>query len=440
MSFSNLPAPLVGPGGGRKSPYPWRGLMLDSARTCHRVESVKKVLQLAARYGFNRFHWHLTDDQGWRFEVPGYEKLTTQAAYLERAEFRNYDSLWDDTLERAIAQAPGRWTNGYYTDEEIKEVVALAAELGIEIIPEVDFPGHMAAAIECYPQIGRPADLPLPTGSMREHMHWPAANDLLWPNEDAFALVKAALVRVMELFPGRYVHIGGDECAYQQWESDPKMVELMRERGWDHPNQIQKWFMEIGIEIIRGEGKIPVVWDDICPQLDADVLVTAWGQDAGLTDLDSYRQDYIFTDAQTLYLNRVDPDGDPNQKGMVPGVSVDGILRATWNQPDDPHCAGVETCLWSEFVLDHDDVMQMLMPRLLAVAARMWRSGNVEGEGGAGSSGAAGRVGAGASGSFGAGVDGRPPMPPATLSEAEVSELKDRIAAEYEVVREHLGL
>lgn len=370
--LTELPAPLVGPAPDRQSRYQWRGIMLDCARTCHRVESIKKVLQLAHRYGFNRFHWHLTDDQGWRFEVPGYPLLTAIGANLERDEFRNYHSLWEDTRERAIAQSPERWTNGYYADEEIAEIVALADELGIEIIPEFDFPGHMAAAIAAYPQIGRPTELQLPTGSMREHMYWPAANDLLWPNQDALDLIAAALTRLLELFPGRYIHIGGDECAYQQWESDPALKILMRERGWEHPNQLQGWFMNYGIEIIRSHGRIPVVWDDIRTQLDSDVLVTAWGQDCGLNDLNEYQQKYVFTDARTLYLNRVDPDAEGTQKGMVPAVSIDDILRAEWGQPTDGNCVGVEACLWSEFVLDHHDVMHMLMPRLLAVAARMW--------------------------------------------------------------------
>ena len=420
MTFPALPAPLVGPGENRCSPYQWRGLMMDSARTCHDLESIKKVLHLAHRYGFNRFHWHLTDDQGWRFEVPGYPRLTTHAATLPRAEFRNYNSLWEDTLERSIKDAPGRWKNGYYTDAQIGEVVALADELGIEIIPEVDFPGHMAAAILAYPEIGRPDHLPLPQGSMREHMYWPAANDLLWPNDAALDLVRAALERVMELFPGRYLHIGGDECAYQQWESDPEMVELMRQRGWDHPSQLQAWFMNFGIEIVRSRGRIPVVWNDIRSQLDADVLVTAWGQDSGLGDLDEYEQKYVFTDARTLYLNRVDPEGDPLQKGMAKSISVDDILRAQWNAPDDPRCIGVETCLWSEFVLDHQDVMQMLMPRLLAVAARMWRpvpTSNASGE-------------------------DVVPCPPQsqTLEESTVAQLRAAVAAEYEIIKPHLGL
>lgn len=420
MTLPELPAPLLGPGDNRCSPYQWRGLMLDSARTCHRVESIKKVLQLAHRYGFNRFHWHLTDDQGWRFEVPGYPRLSTHAATLPRDKFTHYDSLWADTRERAIKEAPGRWNNGYYSDDQIREVAGLADELGIEIVPEVDFPGHMAAAILAYPEIGRPADLPLPEGSMRQHMYWPAANDLLWPNQEALDLVRAALERVMELFPGRYLHIGGDECAYQQWESDPQLVELMRSRGWDHPNQLQAWFMNFGIEIIRSRGRIPVVWDDIRSQLDGDVLVTAWGQDSGLGDLDEYQQKYVFTDARTLYLNRVDPQGDPLQKGMIKGISIDDILQAQWNAPDDPRCIGVETCLWSEFVLDHQDVMQMLMPRLLAVAARMWRP---------------------VSHAPATGEDGAPcPPQPQTLDATTIAQLREAVAAEYEVIKPHLGL
>src|SRR5699024_9222202 len=143
---NSLPEPLVGPVTGRCPRFQWRGFMIDSARTRFSVPVIKRVITLAARYGFNILHWHLTDDQGWRFEVPGYPRLT-EAAYLPRDTFDDYHSLNGDTRERAIAEAPARWTNGYYSDAEIAEVVEHATCQGIEVVPEVDLPGHMMAAI-----------------------------------------------------------------------------------------------------------------------------------------------------------------------------------------------------------------------------------------------------------------------------------------------------
>lgn len=373
MNLQQLPEVGVGPTQGRQSRFAWRGLMIDSARTRHAVPVIKHVIELASRYGFNRLHWHLTDDQGWRFEVPEYPLLTTEAAFLPRTRFDDYDSLLGDTRERAVVEQAERWTNGFYSDAEIAEVVAHADAHGIVIVPEVDVPGHMMAAIGAYPHLGRPLDLPLPEGSMREHMWWPARNDLLWPTDQARDFVETIMVRIAQLFPGRYVHIGGDECAFAQWASDPQIDEWMRLRGVSRVEELQNWFMEIAAETLRENGKRVAVWDEACEIWDADdALVVAWDEERGLERVRAATQQFVFADARTLYLNRIDPDSESPQKGMVPGISVDDILTAPWPETHDERCVGVQAGVWSEFVLDGDDLMSMLFPRLLAVAERLW--------------------------------------------------------------------
>lgn len=375
MTVQMLSEVGVGPVSGRSSRFAWRGLLIDSARTRHAVPVLKRVIELAARYGFNRLHWHLTDDQGWRFEVPEYPELTRTAAFLARGNFDDYDSLAGDTLERAIVEQDAKWSHGFYTDAEIAEIVAHAEEHRIVIVPEVDVPGHMAAAILAYPHLGRPAGLPLPEGSMREHMWWPARNDLLWPTDEARDFVVAIMRRVAELFPGPYVHIGGDECAYPQWSSDPDIGGYLTMRGVDRVEHLQTWFMDIAAGALREAGKEVAVWDEASEVWDdRDALVIAWDEGRGMERVTRANQRYVFADARTLYLNRVDPDAEVQQKGMVPGISVDDILTAPWEHAFDARCIGVQAGVWSEFVLDGDDLLSMLFPRLLAVAERLWHA------------------------------------------------------------------
>jgi len=362
----------VGPVAGRMPLFAWRGLLIDSARTMLPVAVVKRTITLAARYGFNRLHWHLTDDQGWRFDVPGYPQLVHVASRIPRGRFDDYDQLFADTRERAAAEAAHRWTDGFYTDDEIAEVVAHAVAHGVEIVPEIDLPGHMMAAILAYPELGRPAGLPLPEGSMREHMWWPARNDLLWPGDPATDFLTAVLRRVAQLFPGRYVHIGGDECAYLQWSSDPLMAEHLRERGLTRVEELQAWFMSAAVEVLAHHGKQVAVWDEAAELTGEDALVIAWDEERGMERAMRARQRFVFADARTLYLNRIDPDGPPSQKGMLPGISVADILTADWPEISSERCVGLQACAWSEFILDGDDLLRMLFPRLLAVAERMW--------------------------------------------------------------------
>ncbi|HLR57366.1 MAG TPA: family 20 glycosylhydrolase [Beutenbergiaceae bacterium] len=369
---NSLPEPLVGPVTGRCPRFQWRGFMIDSARTRFSVPIIKRVITLAARYGFNILHWHLTDDQGWRFEVPGYPRLT-EAAYLPRDTFDDYHSLNGDTRERAIAEAPARWTNGYYSDAEIAEVVEHATSQGIEVVPEVDLPGHMMAAITAYPHLGRPAGLPLPEGSMREHMWWPARNDLLWPTEEAKEFVEAAMRRISELFPGTHVHIGGDECAYEQWASDPDIDDWLRLRGVTEVPQLQNWFTSVATEVLRENGKAVVAWDEATEITDdEELLIIAWQEETGMARAMASGLPFVFADARTLYLNRIDPEVPTPQKGMVPGITVSDILTAPWPETNSERCIGIQACVWSEFVLDGDDLLSLAFPRLLAVAERIW--------------------------------------------------------------------
>lgn len=371
-----LPPVVAGPVAGRESRFSWRGLLLDSARTRYDVAEIKRVIELGARYGVNRLHWHLTDDQGWRIEIPEFPLLAQIGGSLERTRFDDYDSLSGDTRELAVRETPARWCNGFYTDAEIAEVIAHADAHGILVVPEIDLPGHMMAAITAYPSLGRPEGLPLPEGSMREHMWWPARNDLLWPTDEARDFLATVLRRVASLFPGPYVHIGGDECAYLEWESDPQMAGYLAERGVNKLEDLQGWFMAEAATVLAERGKKIVAWDEAAGIVGEDALLMAWDEERGMERVAETAHEFVFTDARTLYLCRVDPDAvdaDGNgQKGMVPAISVTDILSAPWPLTRDERCVGIQACAWSEFMLDGEDMLSLLFPRLIAVAERWY--------------------------------------------------------------------
>lgn len=373
LDFDGCPPPVVGPMTGRVSPYQWRGIMVDSARTCFPPRVIIAMLQIAARYGFTTFHWHLTDDAGWRFAVPGYPRLETVAATLPRSDFEFYNNLKEGTRESTAADTDTCWTNGFYSDADIASIVAAAQALGIEIVPEVDLPGHMEAAIIAYPELGRPEGSPLPEGSMRPTMFWPARNDLLWPTEKSLAFIDAALTRICELIPGTRIHIGGDECVYAQWESDATARAFMAEHGMDDPRDIHRWFMEHATRTIATLNRKVMGWDEVCEITnDPDIDVIAWDEKAGLERIKKTTNNVILADARTFYLNRVDPESPQRHGGMVSGISVSDILTADLPVTREERCIGLQTCLWSEFILDGTDLFGMALPRALAVAERMW--------------------------------------------------------------------
>ncbi|MDO5729347.1 MAG: family 20 glycosylhydrolase [Actinomycetaceae bacterium] len=371
--LSQLPPSLIGPVEGRKPLHEWRGLMIDSARTCFSVSTIELFIDLAHRYGFNRLHWHLTDDAGWRFDVPDYPRLTEVAAYRPRSRFDNYTNEAGETIERAAQEAPSKWTAGYYTDSEIQHLIAYAADRGIEILPEVDIPGHMMAAIEAYPQFGRPNSAPLPKHSMRDDQRWPAQNDLLWPTDEALEFVLTAVDRIIDLFPGSTIHVGGDECAYDQWATDPDIDKWLKLRGLKSVPEIQTWFLDAVADRVRARGRRVAGWDEICQITDdPNILMFAWDEERGMNRIAQSINPYVYADARSLYLNRIDPDAPQQQKGMIPGISVADILSTPWPEAEDSRCIGVQACLWSEFILDEADLLDMAFPRLLAVSERMF--------------------------------------------------------------------
>lgn len=381
MSFSTaleqLPPPVVGPVSGREASKNWRGILLDSARTRFSASTVCKLLHLMSRYGFNRLHWHLTDDAGWRFTVPEYPRLTEVGAKLPRNSFAHYHCLSAGSVTRGIAEQDEKWQNGYYTDEEIAEIVKTARQLEITIMPELDLPGHMAAAIAAYPELGRPRELPLPKWGRPNlqppEARLPAANDLLWPTPAALEFLRTVLHRVADLFPhSPIIHIGGDECALHQWETDPEMPSHLAKMNLTNEAELQQWFMERAAEYLSEKNRTIGVWDDVCEtNPDFDGLLFGWDHEAGMERVRMAKSTYVYADCRTLYFNRIDP-ARPQQIGMLPEISIEQVLTHPWEEYYSTRCVGVQASVWAEFILDEAALFEQLFPRILAVAERVW--------------------------------------------------------------------
>lgn len=343
----------------------WRGLLLDSARTRWSVEQIREILDLMARYRLNVLHWHLTDDAGWRFAVPGYPRLTEIAAQGPRQRFENYTDVDRDKLAEVNARAERMDLGGWYTDADIAAVKEHAVSLGIAVMPEVDLPGHMAAVIRAYPELGNPrmAD--------QDPATW-GRNDLLWPGPDTDEFIRAALTRVCELFEHPWIHIGGDECAYPLWEADGDLMRSVRARGIPHAQALQGEFMRSARGVLAEHGRSLAGWEELSATgLAGDELLFAWQEGLGVPLVQRTGNPWIYMDNGYFYLNRLAGPVATEPPGLDGHITAPQVLAAPVPH-DDPQLRGVQAAVWCEFILDRHDLMYHLFPRLLAFAEVAW--------------------------------------------------------------------
>lgn len=396
---------VPGPSAPAEPVHPWRGLMLDSARTCWSVEVICELIDLMARYRLNRLHWHLTDDSGWRFAVPGYERLTEVGAQLPRPDYSWYANVLPAKRAEAAARARDISTVGHYSAEQIAAVVEHAARQGIEIMPEVDLPGHMAAAIRSYPELGDPRLVDV------DPEDWGHPNDLLWPGQAAFDFLTAALTTITDLFPFPVVHIGGDECKHWIWESDPALGaryggadEADLRGGADRADRadpqagpaaaprvddamlsvngpgsgrtglgprLQGLFTDHARSVLAGRSRRLGAWDELIGSpTSGDELIVAWRGGVGVPSALESGHEWIYADSQFLYLNRVAGDPATEPPAMFGTITPRDIIEA--DVPDSSTLRGMQAAVWTEFILERDHLHHQLFPRLLALAERAW--------------------------------------------------------------------
>ena len=349
-------------------PYSYRGFMLDSARHYMPVESICRIIEAAALCGMNRFHWHLVDDQGWRVEIKRYPKLTEIGSNRSVSHFWNADPLENNC--------------GYYTQEEIRAVVAFARKHGIEIVPEIEIPGHASAMLAAYPQFGcrrvtvdekGEHIIEAPYEYHVETIAGVFPNLICAGRDDAVQFLKNILDEIVELFPGPEVHIGGDEAIKMHWRRCPDCQKRMREHGLKDENELQRWLvLEMG-EYLAEKGKKTIVWNE---SLDGGLLPKHfivehwWGNDRDTADFLAAGGQVIRSDVEHYYISRPYFELDVRAAGQAPAVPK-------YAEKNSENLLGIECCLWAEQINNPERAAYMLFPRLATVALQAKQGGTL---------------------------------------------------------------
>lgn len=329
--------------------YPWRGFMLDVCRHFFSVDEVKKLLEQAALLKLNRFHWHLSDDQGYRIESKRFPRLHEISAW------------------RAQTLGDGTPHGGYYTQEEIADVVAFAAQRGIEIIPEIDLPGHTTAILAAYPELSCTGE-PL---AVAEHFGI-LERILCAGKEEVYTFLGELLDEVCGLFPSRYFHIGGDEAPKAEWEKCPDCRRAMAANGLTDYEALQAHFTGRLVKLLKRHGKTAVAWNEALASGQLDDSVTAqywveWGPSYSLAEAKKGRR-FILSNLASFYLDY--------PCAMIPLAAQLAFTPNIQGQPlpYEAQVLGLEAPLWTEWLSTASGIERMLFPRLLAVAERAWQS------------------------------------------------------------------
>lgn len=340
--------------------YAWRGLMIDPARHFLPLADVKTMIEQMGQLKLNRLHLHLTDDQGWRIEIKRYPKLTQVGAWRKPPVLEAREDI----------AAYG----GYYSQDDIKEIVDYAAKHFITVIPEIDMPGHAQAAVAAYP------DVIGVTGDTPEVSHdWGINPYLFNTNEKSMTFIKHVLDEVLALFPGEYIHLGGDEAIKDQWESSPEVQAQIRALGIDDAHQMQGWFMsELGSYLAK-HGRKMVGWDEI---LDADIPATAtimsWRGNAGTIKAIRRGHDVV---QSSFYLDNLQSFRNDEPAGRMGVLTLSRIYKTDIIPPgltpeESRHVLGAQGHLWSEFLNSPWYVQRAAFPRAAAIAEILWTPAN----------------------------------------------------------------
>ena len=335
--------------------FAYRGIMLDPCRHFIPVENIKKQLDVLALFKINQFHWHLTEDQGWRIEIKKYPKLTEIGSKRVDGEGTEY--------------------GGFYTQEQIKEVVAYASERFINVIPEIELPGHALAAISAYPDLSCKGD------SLSPRIIWGVEEDVYCAGkEETFKFLEDVISEVVTLFPGEYFHIGGDECPKVRWEKCPLCQKRMRENKLKNEHELQSYFVQRIEKVLASHGKKMIGWDEILEGgLAPSATVMSWrGEDGGIAAA-SMDHDVIMTPGSNgMYLDHYQGDS------KIEPVAIGGytLLEKTYSYNPVPDTLaglgksnfvkGVQGNIWSEYMYTTDLMEYRIYPRILAVAEIGW--------------------------------------------------------------------
>ncbi len=349
--------------------FGWRGVMLDVARHFMPKDFVLKVLDVLALHRMNRLHLHLTDDQGWRVEIDAFPKLT------------EIGSQRPETMVGKMSHGQTEFTydgtphGGFYTKDELREIVAYASERGITIVPEIDLPGHMQAAISAYPELGNHPDQQIGVRQV-----WGISDDVLNVNDATVDFVRTVLREVLEIFPSPYIHLGGDECPADQWRESETAQARQAELGLTDAGQLQGWFTEQVAAVLTEDGRRLVGWDEMvetdCPK---DAVIMAW-RSAGRGEVAAKAgHAVVMAPCESVYFDyyQADPATEPLAIGgfiSLESVYDFEVIPKGLTEEEAARIVGTQCNVWTEYMEGPEQVGYMLLPRLSAFAERAWGS------------------------------------------------------------------
>ncbi|TSD63306.1 beta-N-acetylhexosaminidase [Inquilinus sp. KBS0705] len=339
--------------------FKWRGLSLDVSRHFFTVDEVKKYIDVMAHYKLNTFHWHLTDDEGWRIQIDKYPKLTEVGArisyYEKQGKFRKLDNLVD----------AGR--DGFYTKADIREVLRYAAERYVTVLPEIEMPGHSEAAIFAYPELGCQDS----TGAKHRVR-------MLDPSEHTFTFLQDVLTEVIALFPNQYIHIGGDEADMSAWLKSPVAVALMKKEGLKDEREVQSYFIKRIEKFLLSKNKKLIGWDEILQGgLAPSATVMSWQGEAGGIAAAKMHHQVVMTPLPQMYFDAPQANEELEPIGWNPPVTWQMVynyepMSKQLNPTEATYILGAQGNIWAEKVPNLPHLEYMVYPRALCVAELTW--------------------------------------------------------------------
>lgn len=344
--------------------FSYRGMHLDVGRHFFPVEFIKKYIDLLALHKFNRFHWHLTEDQGWRIEIKQYPRLQEVAACRNETLIGHYN----DQPHRY----DGKRYCGYYTQEEAREIVRYANERFITVVPEIEMPGHAQAAVAAYPELGCTGQ-PVAVAT-----RWGIFEDVYCPNEKTFEFLENVLTEVMDIFPSEYIHIGGDECPKTQWKTNATAQSIIKKEGLKDEHELQSWFIQRIERFLNQHGRKIIGWDEILEGgLAPNATVMSWrGTEGGIAAAKQHHNvimtptDYCYFD----YYQSQHPDEPLAIGGYLPLEKVYGYepIPQELTEEESKYILGTQGNVWTEYMKTPEHVEYMVFPRACALAEVSW--------------------------------------------------------------------
>ncbi len=343
--------------------FTWRGMHLDVARHFRSVEFVKKYIDLMSRFKLNTFHWHLTEDQGWRIEIKAYPKLTEIGAWRkETMVAKNFNPYIGDGIPHG----------GFYTQDEIREVVAYAADRHITVVPEIEMPGHALAALAAYPELA------CTPGPFEVATTWGVFEDVFCPTETTFEFLENVLDEVLELFPSKYIHIGGDEVPKRRWRESDEAQSIMQREGLKDEEELQSWFIHRIEKYLNDRDRLLIGWDEILEGgLAPNAAVMSWRGEAGGIEAANEGHNVVMSPGFALYFDhyQAEPSKEPLAIGgfsPIEKVYAYDPVPVELDPSRIHHVMGAQANVWTEYMKTGEHVEYMVFPRLMALAERVW--------------------------------------------------------------------